>query len=213
MYESGCRCDFCVDGARKRSRQTTERKQRWREANPERNTASRQRYYRENRDRFIAEGKQRYAADPEKIKAQSRAWKAANPERTRELARQGRARHRIAIREQARNRAKEKYWADPEAARAKQRAYRATKKGQSITRNANLRRRALPFDEMSEEWVSILLGDPCSYCGARPVEIDHIEPISLGGDGGWENLCPACRTCNASKNDVRLLSYLDRKAA
>jgi hypothetical protein len=41
----------------------------------------------------------------------------------------------------------------------------------------------------------------CAYCGkAEPTEIDHFQPSSLGGSNDWDNLVPACRSCNASKN-------------
>jgi 5-methylcytosine-specific restriction endonuclease McrA len=43
-------------------------------------------------------------------------------------------------------------------------------------------------------------GVACVYCGAPAVEVDHIVPLSLGGDPyAMENLAPACKRCNASK--------------
>lgn len=49
----------------------------------------------------------------------------------------------------------------------------------------------------------------CQYCGAKsPVvvlEIDHIDPISKGGDNRLDNLITSCFDCNRGKSD-RLLS-------
>ena len=45
----------------------------------------------------------------------------------------------------------------------------------------------------------------CAYCLSSegitglPLTIDHIQPISLGGETVFDNLCLACRTCNEFK--------------
>lgn len=46
-------------------------------------------------------------------------------------------------------------------------------------------------------------GHVCTYCSTTegPFEIDHIEPISRGGETHLGNLCVSCRTCNRSKKD------------
>ena len=49
----------------------------------------------------------------------------------------------------------------------------------------------------------------CTYCGATPpraiLEIDHISPVSDGGNNNINNLTTACFDCNRGKSD-RLLS-------
>lgn len=47
----------------------------------------------------------------------------------------------------------------------------------------------------------------CEYCQAQKaiivtLEIDHIMPLSLGGQTELDNLCLACRPCNANKKDA-----------
>ena len=45
----------------------------------------------------------------------------------------------------------------------------------------------------------------CAYCQTSeanagiPLTIDHIRPISKGGEASFENLCMACRPCNEFK--------------
>ncbi len=43
----------------------------------------------------------------------------------------------------------------------------------------------------------------CQYCGTRQepghLTIDHVLPISRGGDTSWENCVVACRSCNWKK--------------
>lgn len=49
-------------------------------------------------------------------------------------------------------------------------------------------------------------GERCGYCGSNrgPFEVDHIQPVSLGGDDALHNLTVACRRCNRAKGDRAL---------
>src|ERR1039458_5936508 len=55
---------------------------------------------------------------------------------------------------------------------------------------------------------SVLLFDPCAYCGAKAEHLDHIQPLSAGGSSGWDHLTAACAACNQSKCARPLLTYL-----
>jgi 5-methylcytosine-specific restriction endonuclease McrA len=45
-------------------------------------------------------------------------------------------------------------------------------------------------------------GNECQYCGStHDLTLDHVLPRSRGGLSTWENLCTACKTCNARKGD------------
>lgn len=48
----------------------------------------------------------------------------------------------------------------------------------------------------------------CQYCGSTPpnsiLEIDHINPISLGGDNSIDNLITSCFDCNRGKSNNEL---------
>ena len=51
----------------------------------------------------------------------------------------------------------------------------------------------------------------CIYCGQVPeqsceAQLDHVIPIGAGGPSTAGNLVTACRTCNVSKGDTRLLN-------
>ena len=67
-------------------------------------------------------------------------------------------------------------------------------------------------DERMETWASRYVSDQtrkelldkaahkCQECGSREkLEVDHIVPISRGGDGKIENLRILCRSCNRKK--------------
>jgi len=53
-------------------------------------------------------------------------------------------------------------------------------------------------------------GFSCVYCGAMPpdevLEVDHIIPVSKGGDNKLENLVCSCFTCNRGKSNNDLTS-------
>eukprot|EP00892_Ulva_mutabilis_P001192 jgi/Ulvmu1/11073/UM007_0255.1 len=54
---------------------------------------------------------------------------------------------------------------------------------------------------------NILLRDRhmCQYCGSRAeLTIDHVVPVSKGGELTWSNCVTACRACNAKKGNKTL---------
>jgi len=60
----------------------------------------------------------------------------------------------------------------------------------------------------------------CFYCGIRvvpghpdwkftPIEIDHVIPLSKGGENTEENLVCSCRKCNRSKGSKIIQRHAD----
>ncbi|HUU38838.1 MAG TPA: HNH endonuclease [Candidatus Desulfaltia sp.] len=51
-------------------------------------------------------------------------------------------------------------------------------------------------------------GFRCGYCGKTPpdviLEVDHINPVSLGGKNDINNLITACFDCNRGKKNIEL---------
>lgn len=47
-------------------------------------------------------------------------------------------------------------------------------------------------------------GGHCAYCGClielRQMQIDHVTPLRKGGTNDFDNLLPACRSCNHYKD-------------
>ena len=48
----------------------------------------------------------------------------------------------------------------------------------------------------------------CQYCGTpcsrAQLTLDHVVPVSKGGECSWENLTTACQKCNQKKGDALL---------
>lgn len=53
----------------------------------------------------------------------------------------------------------------------------------------------------------------CAYCGASatPLQKDCVLPISRGGRYEVTNVVPCCRSCNTSKCNVEVTSWMRRK--
>lgn len=83
-----------------------------------------------------------------------------------------------------------------------------------VGRAADARRRARKKSAMQGnpkevyDYSVILRNDPCSYCSKVTEAIDHIVPLSRGGDHDWTNMTASCKSCNSSKNNKSLLVWM-----
>lgn len=51
-------------------------------------------------------------------------------------------------------------------------------------------------------WLVFLYGGYCAYCGRQPkrIGLDHVVPLSRGGNNTLSNVVPVCRSCNSHKH-------------
>lgn len=69
-------------------------------------------------------------------------------------------------------------------------------------------------DLTTAEWTSIRdAWAACAYCGTTevPLQRDCVLPISRGGRYTLANVVPACRSCNASKCNDEVTSWMRRR--
>lgn len=103
---------------------------------------------------------------------------------------------------------KDYYLVNKETILAKVMAYR--KKHPEVYRASNSKRRAqkrAAICNVSSEEIRMLKEEYnycCAYCSSQtnennPLHIDHMIPLSKGGQHIIENLLPACRDCNLKK--------------
>lgn len=127
-----------------------------------------------------------YWQNPEKYRTIAKVWAKANPEKVRMCSRARRARDPELDRRT--------WWKNIEHNR--QRGVIAAHKRQA-------RLKAVRNDLTLEQWLGIkeFYENKCVYCGAtnKPLTIDHIQPISKGGEHTASNIAPACKSCNSRK--------------
>lgn len=136
----------------------------------------------------------------------ARRWYDLNTERAKDQARAS------AARDPGRRRAVEQAYRDRHPERRRESIKRCRSRPGYRQAERSARRAGDIITPEARDYVTVLMGDPCGYCGAPAVQVDHITPVALGGDGSWENLTAACADCNRRKSAQSLLSYLVRLA-
>lgn len=170
-------------------------------------TAARAEYQREYRKR-----------NRERMREQNRKWKQEHPEQV--------AGYREKDRERARAATKAWKEANPERAAANQARYVAENKEalsvyQARYRQENkLRRSVLNHKRRQQErqgdltlaqWEAILeeFDHRCAYCQVRGrLQIEHMTPLSRGGEHTAQNVVPACQSCNSRKRARTIFEFL-----
>ena len=104
------------------------------------------------------------------------------------------------------------YYAATKEKRAEyQKAWRASNKEKR--RDAKRRHRANKACAVPQPWKKSECPETlCYWCGVDlstvKVELEHLMPISLGGEAKPYNEAPACRDCNRSKKDKHPLVWI-----
>lgn len=121
----------------------------------------------------------------------TKKWRQANPEKVRSI--------RAAYRQQDAEYMRSYYERNPERfadARHLRRARLASVGGAGVS---------------GSDWNRLVVryGGRCAYClAAKPLTVDHIIPISRGGQHAIGNVLPACEHCNKSKGARLLIEWL-----
>jgi hypothetical protein len=164
------------------------RKAKWNKEHPESPETNRARgakWRSENPEKHKERGRRYYAANAEKVCTRTRNHSAANLEKYREIRAKYRKNNPLKMREM----------------------YHAR-----IARERSAGGRGV-FVGQWRQILSDSLG-LCAYCNERrPLEMDHIEPFSRGGQHDVENIAAACRACNSGKCDTALMVWLARRRA
>lgn len=76
-----------------------------------------------------------------------------------------------------------------------------------------MRRRAENYGVRSEEYsrtaVMARWDYKCVYCDGRAQHLDHVHPLSRGGEDVERNIVPACQKCNLSKGAKTLAEWVE----
>jgi hypothetical protein len=76
----------------------------------------------------------------------------------------------------------------------------------------NALKRGAPIADFTvKQWRELLMeyDNLCAYCGSdrKPLQEDHIQPVSKNGNHTKSNIVPACISCNSSKKDKTLKQW------
>lgn len=121
-------------------------------------------------------------------------WRAKNRERSREINRKA---------------SRKKYAKDPDLHNARVRDWGKRHPENLLAIKARRRARekilAVP---VSRDYIIERDGGVCHICGKKPprhlIELDHLVPLSKGGNHTPENLAVSCATCNRKRGPGRL---------
>jgi 5-methylcytosine-specific restriction endonuclease McrA len=86
------------------------------------------------------------------------------------------------------------------------------KRGAARRRKRRMRR--VEHDLSAAQWTALTAAwGGCAYCGEtdQPLQRDCVLALSRGGRYTLDNIVPACRSCNTSKCNDEVTSWLRRK--
>ena len=92
-------------------------------------------------------------------------------------------------------------------------AVKGTRKAR-YARRRKTRMDAVEHDLSPEQWEALQAAwGGCAYCTAtdRALQRDCVQAISRGGRYTLDNIAPACASCNASKCNDEVTSWMRRK--
>lgn len=156
--------------------------------------------------------RERYWKDPKAGVARVVDWQRRNREKARALNKRWREAHpEHSVNDQARLAALPK---SIESARARCKRHRARHPEQTRMQNKRWRARlrGAKGNFTRAEWKAQLawFGHRCAYCGGtHDITADHVIDLNRGGEHTFENIVPACRSCNSRKKHRGILSMVN----
>lgn len=193
------------------------RKQKYLNNNKEKNKSKKSKYYKDNkeeikkknkvnwhknRDRYLARKKEYYEKNKNEILSKNKVYRIMNDEiiKERRFIYRKNNKQKIAKankifyqknKDLIKKRVKNWVQDNPEKRRANNLIYVQ-------------RKRSLISNFSFYQWQQCLthFNHQCAYCGStESLEQEHVIPVSRGGHYTPDNIIPACRSCNASKNN------------
>jgi 5-methylcytosine-specific restriction endonuclease McrA len=151
-----------------------------------------------------------YQKNKELTKERAAQWAKNNPEARTEIVRKSMRKRVSAIRKHQRE-----YIASTPKIRKRRNAYTAQWKRENPEkcRASENKRRTSKSNAggffTAEEWFTLCfsVGFKCLCCKeVKPLEADHVVPVSKGGPSWLWNIQPLCKPCNSSKGD-KIIDY------
>lgn len=159
-------------------------------------------WYLRNQAAQNAKMRNRYASKREEIRAKFKQQYALNPGKFSDMARKRYQKNSKKIKASVRI----YRIANPQKIKARKAAYSKTPMGKLVDLNKRHKRRAAkkatlnPITTRQLAAIKAKAGGKCYYCRKRAkLTIEHIIPLSKGGEHSASNIVMACGACNFSK--------------
>ncbi len=186
-FEARGRLRHCGADACKRALRSA-----WKPRDPTVKQAHDRKYYEKNAERLREKQRQYVKANADAVRLAARARYMSNAD-----ARRAKAAERRRADDSVRASYRRRYAENPAPFIAAQAARRARCAGAVSGRDVRT--------------ILASCDGRCAYCFASgKLELDHVVPLSRGGQHAPENLAPACQRCNRSKRDELLSEWLWR---
>ena len=183
----------------------------YREENKEKISNSRKEHYQRNKEKIKVKSNIYYRENKEKVKVSRAKYNKRNKEAISEQCKQYYMKNKEHIKKERR-----KYNKEHKEQKAKQdRIYRENNKDKIniLLQRYHAKKKELDATLTVEQWEQIKgsFNNKCAYCGMTEEEHknifnqtlhqEHFIPLSKGGEYTHNNIIPACRSCNSSKQD------------
>lgn len=156
----------------------------------------------------IKQDPQQYQIYLQQERNQVALWKQANPEKQKLIEKRayqkGRSTGKIQARQKKRRNTLSQEERKKQTAAVQKTRKKYPEKYRAMDCVGKARRRAATGHFTAEQWIQMkaLYGYRCVYCGKKfqALTMDHVVPLSKDGSHTWENIVPACRSCNSRKH-------------
>lgn len=200
-----------------------ERNKKYREANKEKKAAQDRCYYENNKekcskyiknyyelnkDRLTEYKRQYYTENKTRIREQHKQYYGSNKNKAKERNKCYRESYKEKIAEQN----KKYYIANKEKIKERSREYHKLNidKWNIWKQRRRAKEKELPHELTAEQWgiIKDAFNNRCCYCGKElPLTQDHFIALDNGGEFSVNNIVPACKSCNSSKNNKKFFLW------
>lgn len=187
-------------------KQIKEKAKTYRAGNQQRIKQKRSEYYQENKTEILRANKKWRNKNKQKIKEYHKNYYDKNKEEILNDAKKYYEENRQRIKEYDAKYRPKYYKENREYYRLRGRKNREKNKEiyKMYTQKYRARKNSLISNFTTDQWQQCLthFNHQCAYCGStESLEQEHVIPVSRGGHYTPDNIIPACRSCNASKNN------------
>ena len=207
------------------------KKREYREKNKDLISKAKKIYYQEKRSEFLKRNHENYQKNKDEILSQQKKYYENNKEKTHQTNKKYFMKNKTEILDYQklyRNENKErlskvqKTWTVKNQIKllTYRKGYYKTERGKEVSRDNRRKRRSRKLNLVTtftkDEWLNCLkcFNNACCYCGEKPeiLHQEHFVPVTQSGNYTKDNILPACKSCNSSKNNKSFFDWYPKQS-